>query len=210
MYTKDVLDGVGICRLISCRRKSRRSSKPSHKNQVVDPFECHNTVTIPAVIVAMPTRLPGKPTFAGIANLIRVFAEQHLRTHNSSIETAFDTTPIPVLSPCKYAYFLFTAFHYSSSTALYTLIYMQRIAHVHTHVQITPYTIHRLILSAFFVASKYVEDHCESRQNVAYVSGVQVEDLKVLEFSFLQMTSFQLYVPQEVFDEYSQLASMIG
>jgi len=57
---------------------------------------------------------------------------------------------------------------------------------------------------------KYVEDHRESRQNVAYVSGVQVEDLKVLEFSFLQMTSFQLYVPQEVFDEYSQLASMIG
>jgi len=157
-----------------------------------------------------PVGLPGEPTHAGIANLIGLFVKQNQRENRCSIASAFDAEHLPPVSICTYAFFLFGAFQCSSATALYTLIYLERAARAHTRTHITPYTIHRLFLSAFFVACKYIEDQHENIKDVAHVSGVRAEDLKFLEFSFLQITSFQLYVSQEVFDEHAQLALTLG
>jgi len=152
---------------------------------------------------------PRKPqkrlTYASIAHMIGLLDTQR-QAALSKFRNIFVAGKIPTVSPSDYALFLFESFHCSSSTALCTFIYLERAAGTKHDVQMTPYTVHRLLLSAFVVACKYVEDGYFSMQAFAQVGGVSLEDLLLLEISFVKLTGCRLYVPQETFDTCKLLA----
>jgi len=210
MCTIGAVDAVRIVKRTLCTHGGHQSTELSGHSQD-DKYSsgCHSKVHVPKLILVLPVGLPGETTYSGVAKLIGLYMVQHMAS-NRTTQSAFDSREIPEINPCTYAYFLFTAFHCSWSTALYTLIYLERAAREHDHVQITPYTTHRLVLSAFVVASKYVEDKRVSIRDFAYVGGVAALDLKHLEFFFLQITCFQLYVSQNMFDAYTYLALTMG
>jgi len=146
---------------------------------------------------------PEKPqeglTYAIIAHIIGLLDINQPMAHGM-FSNVFATREIPAVSPSEYALFLFESFQCSSSTALYTFIYLERAARAHHDVQMTPYTVHRLLLSAFVVACKYVEDRRFSMQAFSHVGGVTLKDLLILELSFMKLTCYQFYVSQETFD----------
>jgi len=163
----------------------------------------------PEFALQCPSKLQRKLTYAIIAHMIGLLGSQQLMTQ-IVFNSVFANREIPTVSPSDYALFLFASFKCSLSTALYTFIYLERAARAHHDVQMTPYTVHRLLLSAFVVACKYVEDGKFSMQAFAHVGGVGLNDLLTLEVSFIKLTCCNLYVSQETFNMCKVLALTIG
>jgi len=170
---------------------------------------CNLDLYAPKLELWYPRKPQKKITYAIIAHMIGLLGKEH-RVAPSMIKTVFANREIPTVSPSQYAHFLFESFRCSSSTALCTFIYLERAAREQSDVQITPYTVHRLLLSAFVAACKYVEDGYFSMQAFAQVGGVSLKDLLLLEVSFLKLTGCRLYVPQETFDTCKRLALTLG
>jgi len=163
----------------------------------------------PEFALQCPKEPQKRLTYAIIANMVGLLDVQQPTSPNM-FKTAFTAREIPLVSPSEYALFLFASFQCSLSTALYTFIYLERAARAHHDVQMTPYTVHRLLLSAFVVACKYVEDGKFSMQAFAHVGGVGLNDLLTLEVSFIKLTCCNLYVSQETFNMCKVLALTIG
>jgi len=170
---------------------------------------CNPDLYAPKFELWNPRQPQKKLTYAIIAHMIGLLGTQQ-RAAPSMFKTIFAASEIPTVSPSEYANFLFESFRCSSSTALCTFIYLERAARAQRNVQMTPYTVHRLLLSAFVVACKYVEDGYFSMQAFAQVGGVSLKDLLALEVSFVKLTGCRLYVPQDTFDTCKLLALTLG
>jgi len=169
---------------------------------------CKEDRDIPMYVVHLPTNSKVEPSFEQVAALMgRLVIEG---TYHSVGQSVFDTRTIPGVPIFTYATFLFEAFRCSLSAALYTIAYLERLVHEQNEVQITSYTVHRLLLSAFVVANKFVEDDKFSMQAFAHVGGVDIKDLTRLESSFLKQIRYRLYVSQEAFETYKLLALVLG
>ena len=84
-----------------------------------------------------------------------------------------------------------------ASEATYTVmyIYLDRIANSSDEAFINKHTLHRLVLAAFVVASKYCDDVFETNSYYARVGGISVAEINNLEIEFLSRLHFDLFVP---------------
>ncbi|KRX01571.1 Cyclin-like protein [Pseudocohnilembus persalinus] len=82
------------------------------------------------------------------------------------------------------------------------LIYLERIvAKNQSNIQLTPFTVHRLLFVAVLTAIKFSNDN--NYQNVYYakVGGIKLQDLNKMEVEFLDLIEYNLLVSEE---EYNQ------
>ena len=66
----------------------------------------------------------------------------------------------------------------------------------------TYYNIHKLILAAFIIAIKYNEDNYYSMQIYSKIGGVTIAELNNLEFEFLKLIKFNLFIPEILYNKY--------
>ena len=70
------------------------------------------------------------------------------------------------------------------------------------HFILTYYNIHKLILAAFVLAIKYNEDNYYSMVYYSKIGGVPVAELNKLEFEYLILIGFRLFVHTQLFEKY--------
>mmetsp|Transcript_12664 Transcript_12664/g.14991 ORF Transcript_12664/g.14991 Transcript_12664/m.14991 type:complete len:250 (+) Transcript_12664:185-934(+) len=87
------------------------------------------------------------------------------------------------------------------------IIYMDRIVRVDDTLIINHLTIHRLVLSAVVVASKYLEDRYHSNATFARIGGTSGEELNLLELEFVFRLKFELHVSTKCFESYAKHVS---
>ena len=89
-----------------------------------------------------------------------------------------------------------------------SLIYIDRMIHQQEQQKKDMYlysgTSHRLILTSIVLATKYHHDQNESYEHRYYarVGGISATELSYLEYEFLRLMDFDLYVSAQEFDSY--------
>ena len=113
----------------------------------------------------------------------------------------FMTQNIPSMSIKDYLLRLSQFTKMSESTIIIILIYIDRISNLN-NFRLTYKNIYKLILSAMIVAIKYNEDLFYSSAIYAKLGGLSVPELNYLEFQFLILIKFSLFIEKDLFDKY--------
>ena len=87
------------------------------------------------------------------------------------------------------------------STIILILIYIDRITNFNKF-KLTYYNIHKLILSSMVVAIKYNEDEFYSMIFYAKLGGVTKAEMIFLEYYFVTLINFNLFISDELFNKY--------
>ncbi|GAA0186711.1 hypothetical protein LIER_33999 [Lithospermum erythrorhizon] len=118
--------------------------------------------------------------------------------------TSFHGSKAPALSIQQYVQRIFRYTDASPSSFVVSYIYIERYLHHQKDAAtfLTSLSIHRLVITAFMLAAKYLEDECFNNAYYAKVGGVTTQELNKLEMEFLVAVDFRLHVDVETFDKY--------
>ena len=89
------------------------------------------------------------------------------------------------------------------STLMLILIYIDRFCEMN-YVTLNFYNIHKLIIASMIAAIKYNEDNILKNDFYAKVCGVSKKEIDTLEYEFLSLIEFSLYVDEETFKQYDR------
>jgi hypothetical protein len=113
----------------------------------------------------------------------------------------FMTESIPSLSIKDYLTRLSLFTKINESTIILILIYIDRIGKINKFI-LTYRNIYKLILASMVIAIKYNEDNFFSSEVYAKLGGLSVPELNYLEFQFLILIKFSLFIEKDLFDKY--------
>ena len=113
----------------------------------------------------------------------------------------FMTESIPSLSIKDYLTRLSQFTKINESTIILILIYIDRIGKINKFI-LTYRNIYKLILASMVIAIKYNEDNFYSSEVYAKLGGLSVSELNYLEFQFLILIKFSLFIEKDLFDKY--------
>ena len=91
--------------------------------------------------------------------------------------------------------------HVEESTLIIALIYIDRICEINDLI-INESNIHRVIFTAIVTAIKYNEDDYYSNSYYSKVGGITVKELNSLEYEFVKLVKYTLFIKNDVFDKY--------
>ncbi len=92
------------------------------------------------------------------------------------------------------------------STLILSLILIDRMCKK-SNIVITLYNIHRIIFSSILISIKYNEDSYYDNTFYAQIAGVKINELKMLEYKFLEFNDFNVYVKDIEYEQYEKYLS---
>lgn len=114
----------------------------------------------------------------------------------------FSANSIPNISIKDYLIRIQTYSNLEKSTLIISLIFIDRICEL-TGLILTYYNIHRILFSAVLMAIKYNEDNFYDNKYYSEVAGVKLKELKLIEYTFVEMTNFNLFVSPDKYEKYA-------
>jgi len=90
----------------------------------------------------------------------------------------------------------------SEETFILALIYMDQVVQFNPDFVISSLNVHRLLITAIMLASKFFDDVYYNNAYYARVGGISNSEVNSLEMEMLRMISFSLFVSQEQYTEY--------
>ena len=88
------------------------------------------------------------------------------------------------------------------STLIIAMIYIDRICR--EKVFLNEFNIHRIMLISIYMAYMYNEDCVFDNKYLALVSGLSKAEMMTLEEDFLDLIEFNLFVSDEIFEQYKK------
>lgn len=130
--------------------------------------------------------------------------EKRLKASSSSqkeVITVFHGSRVPALSIRQYIERIFKYSNCSPSCFVVAYIYLERFLH-RKDIHLTSLNVHRLLITSFMLAVKFLEDECYNNAYYAKVGGITTAEINKLEMKFLMSIDFRLHVSVETFDAY--------
>lgn len=93
--------------------------------------------------------------------------------------------------------------HCEESSLIMALIYIDKLCEVNNFI-LTYANIHRIILISIVIATKFNEDECYTNKYYAKVGGVPTNELNLLEFEFLKLLKYDLFVNKRIYYSYKK------
>jgi len=122
--------------------------------------------------------------------------------------TKFHCVRAPQLSIREYLIRLDRYFECSRECFILSLAYMNRVRKLHPEFNISPMSIHRLLVTSVMLAVKFFDDRYYSNAFYAKVGGVRTREVNVLEAQFLQLINWRLHVPLEEYNQHRNTVSL--
>ena len=146
---------------------------------------------------------PLTKTIEIIADLLNNICEENKdkTEHTNNDIKPFMTTNIPSMPIKNYLMRLSQFTKINESTMIIILIYIDRICNINKFT-LTYRNIYKIILSSMIVAIKYNEDNFYSSEIYAKIGGLSIKELNYLEFHFLILIKFSLYVEKDLYNKY--------
>jgi len=94
----------------------------------------------------------------------------------------------------------------NTSTIILILIYIDRICNIQKF-KLTYYNVHKLILASMIIAIKYNEDEYYSNKFYSKLGGVSISEIVFLEYNFISLIHYNLFVNNELFKKYNDYIS---
>ena len=76
-----------------------------------------------------------------------------------------------------------------------------------SNIVLTIYNIHRILFSSVLISIKYNEDSYYDNTFYAQIAGIKPNELKLLEYKFLELNDFNVYVTDVEYEQYEQYLS---
>ena len=92
----------------------------------------------------------------------------------------------------------------SESTLIFILIYIDRLCQKYKF-KINYFNIYKLILTSMILAIKYNEDEFYSTEFYAKLGGITKVELNLMEYEFINLINFNLFVQEELYFKYHDL-----
>ena len=89
----------------------------------------------------------------------------------------------------------------SDETFILTLIYIDKICYFYK-INLNYYNIHKIFLVSFITSIKYHEDEMYSIKLYAKIGGVSHKEIINLEYEFMKLIQFKLFVNEDLFNKY--------
>ena len=116
---------------------------------------------------------------------------------------AFTANLIPNISVEKYLIRIQTYANMEKSSLIISLILIDRLCQI-SNLTLTYYNIHRILFTAILVSIKYNEDSYFENKFYAEIAGVKLKELQLLEYSFISLLQFNLFIPNEIYQKYQK------
>lgn len=123
-------------------------------------------------------------------------------SNNNQLIKPFLSKEIPSISIKDYLIRLNKYAKINKSTIIIILIYIDKVCRFN-HFKLTYYIIHKLILASMLISIKYNEDEYYSLSFYAKAGGVSKNEISNLEYQFLVLINFELYINEELFLKYT-------
>ena len=89
------------------------------------------------------------------------------------------------------------------STLILSLIQIDHICKK-AEIILTYYNIHRLLFGAVLISIKYNEDSYYDNKFYSEIAGVKLKELKNIEYTFLELNDFNVFINDKEYDQYRQ------
>lgn len=87
------------------------------------------------------------------------------------------------------------------SSLINSMVYIDRLCAI-AKITLTPLNIHRIIIGSIVISIKYNEDNSFNFDYYSKVFGIAIKELKDIEFNFIQMIKYDLYISQADYSKY--------
>lgn len=138
-----------------------------------------------------------------VSDLLTNICEQSNTNSDSLISSAhiFISKKIPSISVNNYIERLLKYSKTFEKIIIIILIYLDTICTKHK-INLNYFNIHKFIFAAFLVAIKFHEDEYYSISYYARLGGISVKEATNLEYEFMNLIDFKLFVSQDIYDKY--------
>ena len=115
----------------------------------------------------------------------------------------FSASSVPGISINDYLIRIQTYSNIEKSTLILTLIQIDHICKK-ANLVLTYYNIHRLLFGAILISIKYNEDSYYDNKFYSEIAGVKLKELKMIEYTFLELSDFNVFVNHKEYEQYEQ------
>ena len=119
----------------------------------------------------------------------------------SQSKMVFSAKSIPKISLLDYLNRIQTYCNIEYSTLICSLIFVDRICEI-AGITLTYYNIHRILFASVLTSIKYNEDIYYDNNYYAQVAGVRCKELNLIEFNYLELIEFQLFIEERQYLKY--------
>ena len=115
----------------------------------------------------------------------------------------FSANLIPDISIEEYLIRIQKYANMETSTLIMSLILIDRLCQK-ANLTLTYHNIHRIIFSAILISIKYNEDNYYDNKYYADIAGVKLKELQLLEYNFISLLHFHLFIQDEIYEKYKK------
>ena len=115
----------------------------------------------------------------------------------------FSANTIPNITIKDYLMRIQTYSEVEKSTLILSLILIDRMCRK-SGILLTHYNIHRILFSSLLVSIKYNEDSYFDNNFYSQIAGVKPNELKLLEYTFLEYNDFNIFVKDDEYKQYEK------
>lgn len=116
--------------------------------------------------------------------------------------TRFHAIKAPDISIKDYLERIQKYFGCSNECFVLSLVYIDRIVKLHDEFTVSILNIHRLLITSVMLAAKFFDDVYYSNAFYVRVGGVRTKELNLLEWQFLALVDYHLFVAPREYDQY--------
>lgn len=118
-------------------------------------------------------------------------------------KSVFSSDKIPNISLEDYLIRIQTYSCIEKSTLILSLILIDHICKK-SDLILTYYNIHRILFGSVLISIKYNEDFYYDNKFYSKIAGVKLKELKSIEYTFLQLSDFNVFVNEIEYEKYRQ------
>ena len=138
-----------------------------------------------------------------ISNLLIKLTERPLKNiKRKSLKDIFTGKRLPNISMSDYLIRIITYSEIEENTLISSLIYLDRFDQ---KKQITKFNIHRILFCSILISIKYNEDEIYKNEFYSQIAGISLEELNKIEYEFVSLLDFNLYIQPNMFNFYKEL-----
>ena len=142
-----------------------------------------------------------------ISNTLITILEENKKLENykeiikKQSKMLFSANSIPGISIKDYLIRIQTYSGIEKSTLILSLILIDHICKK-SGLILTYFNIHRLLFGSILISIKYNEDSYYDNKFYAEIAGVKLKELKLIEYTFLELNDFNVFVNHHEFEKY--------
>jgi len=114
----------------------------------------------------------------------------------------FHSLKVPPIGTSDYLNRIVKYAYCSPECFIFALIYLDRLITANKNCHITPYNVHRLLITSVLLAAKVRDDTYYSNAYYSAIGGISNAEINKLEGAFLVLVDFDLFVSPETYDQY--------